>query len=315
MIVESDLTNFSNTEIQNLLSMFDSKLDTILENEIDSKFNVGDKFSKDREEIVLLFKCLQSSLESSKVSNSFGISFLKKCTKIAFPYEMNTFLKFILEISKEEKMKTYLWQDALLSDKISVQRVNSDLSIQWLNLIISYLPLSDLNVMCCLKYGHAIIQHTALSSLILNSEIDSEPMNIILNFYTKCIKIEEDQEEILSVELSTFNYVLQSLYVLFENIPNLIERLWELYLDRLFPYAFKIERNCRLNLSSFMERQKWSVAKFHILNEKFLDELIKLFKNDPKTVCEIFQKLNWDFLVSNEEEETKLKSNYICKLF
>eukprot|EP01080_Neovahlkampfia_damariscottae_P005104 gene5104-8702_t len=307
---ESDLSNFSNNEIKVLNSIFDSKLDIILENEINLKFNVESKFNKEREEIKLLFSCLQSSLSNSKISNTFGISFLKKCSKIGFPYEIKSFLKLILDISKESKIKTFLWQDSILLDKISLERVKSEISLDWLNLIIEYLPhLNDISLMCCLKFGHAVIQHTSLNNLILNSKIDSEPMNIILNFYTNSIRIESKNMDI--VQPTTFNYILQSLNILFKNIPNLIERLWELYLNRLFPYAFKIEKNCRLNLSNFMKNQNWSISKFHILNDKFLNELINLFKDDPMTVCFIFSNLNWNFL-SNQIE---LKSNYICKLF
>jgi hypothetical protein len=114
----------------------------------------------------------------------------------------------------------------------------------------------------------------------------------------------------LSVQPGTYKYVLQSLEVLFENIPNLIERLWEFYSTRLHPYAMKINKDCRMDLSKFMTKQKWSIAKFHVMNEGFLDQLIKKFKTDAKTVCEIFKKLNWSFLFKED-----LKSSYLCKLF
>jgi hypothetical protein len=116
----------------------------------------------------------------------------------------------------------------------------------------------------------------------------------------------------VNVQPGTYKYVLQSLEVLFENIPNLIERLWEFYSTRLHPYAMNINKDCRIDLSKFMKKQKWSVARFHVMNEKFLDQLIQKFKTDANTVCEIFKKLNWSFLLQFEDE---MKSMYLCKLF
>jgi hypothetical protein len=185
---EADLKNLSESEISIFSSIF--KFDPIFQS-ID-QHNVGEKFSTERKEIQLLFKCLKHSLSNPKIANTFGISLLRKCVEIGFPYEVSPLLKLILQISKEEKIRTYAWQDILLKDKISLQQVNSEIAMEWLDIIVSYLPLSDLSIMCCLKYGHAIIQHTSLSSLILKSEIYSECMDTVLNFYTNCVRMDEN---------------------------------------------------------------------------------------------------------------------------
>lgn len=282
-------------EITYLCDRFDLK---ILFEHLAANSLEGSRFTE-REEIKLLLHVMHDALCKSHLRVPLGNRILRHCIELAFPNEVSSFIRMLLTLLMQGQYSGTDWPDIILFDQNALSSLRSEQVMEWICIVNSYLHgverISTVALSSMVTFVSLLLERCPLATPYLQlCDPYSEPVQAVFNFLGDVsillLRSKKDKEIVL-----IFNTMMQLLQTLIREAPVLIDRLWTLYMERLFPVVLD-NTEMHASLSRVMQQLNWSEATFHENNPIAIEQFYLRITNDPDTICKMFVSLNWDFM-------------------